>query len=128
MSMYPDSLVPLESCKTQVGPESLNLSCEVCPSTSMTDKEGHLRSNGAWWSRLFLYLEWWFDHLVLAAPIARAPGFGGLVEMQRDTTTSFDGFLEGTMLMKMMHAASKQKPSRTGQMHSKRRSAAAVAC
>jgi len=73
-------------------------------------------------------LEWWFDHLVLLATIARAPGFGGLVEVQCDTTTSFDGFLEGTMLMKMMHAASKQKPSRTGQMHSKRRSAAAVAC
>ena len=106
-SMYPDSLVPLESCKTQVGPESRNLSCQVCPSTSMTEKEGHPRSNGAWWSRLLLYLEWWFDHLALAAPIARAPGFGG-------PTTSFDGFLKGTMLMKMMHVASKQKTSRTG--------------
>ena len=47
-------------------------------------------------------------------------------EMPWDTTTSFDGFLEGTKLM--MHVASKQKPSRTGQLHSKRPSAAAAAC
>ena len=52
-----------------------------------------------------------------------APPLG---EMQCDTTTSFDGFLEGTKLM--MHVASKQKPSRTGQLHSKRPSAAAAAC
>lgn len=37
-SMYPTSLVALAREKTQVGPESLNLSCHVCPSTSMTDK------------------------------------------------------------------------------------------
>jgi len=77
---------------------------------------------------VFFWGACWFKHSVLAAPIARAPGFGSLVEMQCDTTTSFDGFLEGTMLMKMMHVASKQKPSRTGQLHSKRHSAAAAAC
>ena len=30
--------MPLEPYKTQVGPESLHLSCQVCPSTSMIDK------------------------------------------------------------------------------------------
>ena len=91
-----------------------------------TDQKANLRSNGAWRSRLFSILQWWYEHWVLVAPIARASGFGGRVDMQCDTTTSFDGFLEGNRLM--IHVASKQKPSRTGQLHSKRPSAAAAAC
>ena len=61
-------------------------------------------------------------------PIGQANGFRGLVEMYCDTTISFDWFQEGTMLMRLMHVASKQKPSRTGQLHSKKHCAAAVAC